>query len=297
MELQQLRYFVALSETLNFTLAAEKCGISQPALTRAIKSLEDELGVQLIRRERRRTHLTSIGTRIKSRFEQAISLAELAKQEAIDFSKMENTALSIGVMCTIGPNQLISLVTMLTSKAPDLQLKLHVKSGRELSEMLLAGDIDTAILGLPDYPGEFLTRPLYRERYAIAFPKGHRFANLSNVPLKKLHGEKYLSRINCEYLQHLESKLFEFDIDLDIRHESEHEDWVQAMIIAGMGCACLPEHMALFPELQTRPLVDPEIYRTISIATVRGRPHTPTVDTFSQVCCSMEWGCDLPTTQ
>ena len=61
MEMQQVRYFLAVSRTLNFTRAAEECNVTQPALTRAIKQLEDELGGELIRREGRNTHLTDLG--------------------------------------------------------------------------------------------------------------------------------------------------------------------------------------------------------------------------------------------
>jgi len=65
MEMQQVRYFLAVSRTLNFTRAAEECNVTQPALTRAIKQLEDELGGELIRREGRNTHLTDLGNRMR----------------------------------------------------------------------------------------------------------------------------------------------------------------------------------------------------------------------------------------
>lgn len=259
MELHQIRYFLALAEELHFTRAADKCGVSQPSLTRAIRSLEKEFGGQLVRRELGRTHLTELGRMVKPRLEQALSLTELARAEANVFSKMSTAPLTLGVMCTIGPTRLISLVDHLAARVPQLELKPREASGRKIVEMLLAEELDVALVGMPEYSDEIAVHELYKERHMIAFPPGHRFARRDDVPLKELEGERYLSRLNCEYLEFFNNAIGEFECPLDVRYESEHEDWIQAMIIAGMGCAVMPGYMSLYPELQKRPLVDPEI--------------------------------------
>jgi len=300
MEINQIRYFLALAEELNFSRAAERCGVSQPSLTRAIKRLEEDLGAQLVRRERNRTHLTELGRRIQPRLLQALSLTEIAQAEANDFARMSRASLNLGVMCTIGPCHLISLVEHITCEFPQLKLTLRTASGNEVINWLLAGDIDVAIVGLPDYPDTIAVQELYKERYMVAFPKAHRFSKLECVPLKAMQGEHYLERLNCEYMQFFESELSDLDEtifkqledsleSMEVRHESEHEDWIQAMIIAGIGCSVLPQYMSLYPELQMRPLVDPEIFRTIGLATVRGREHTPIVSVFCDMCRNMDW--------
>lgn len=300
MELHQIQYFIALAEELNFTRAAERCGVSQPSLTRAIQRLEEELGAQLVRRERNRTHLTEVGKRIRPRLVQALSLTEMARKEADAFARMDVATLSLGVMCTIGPTRLISLVNHLECQYPQVNLTLRTSSGNEVIEWLLAGEVDAAIIGLPEYPDEIKVQHLYSERYMIAFPKTHRFVDRKTVPLCKLNGENYLERLNCEYMDFFQSTLSHVNPDLykslydtlesmQVRHESEHEDWIQAMVIAGMGCAIIPEFMSLSPEMEMRPLVEPEIHRTISVATVRGRKHTPVVGLFSELCTTMQW--------
>jgi len=305
MELHQIRYFLALAEDLNFTRAAERCGVSQPSLTRAIKRLEEELGAQLIRRERNRTHLTEVGRRILPRLEQAISLTELARSEADSFKNMSSASLRLGVMCTVGPSRLISLIDYLGSEYPQLSLTLRTSSGKEVIDWLLDGEIDVGLVGLPDYPDQIAVQQLYQERYMVAFPPNHRFSQFKTVPLLELEGESYLERLNCEYMEFfysarsdIEARLFDkLDNSLEsmpVRHESEHEDWIQAMIVAGMGCAILPEYMSLSTELQMRPLVEPELHRTISVATVRGRQHTPAINLFSELCRGMNWGSDKP---
>lgn len=290
MEMHQMRYFMAMANCLNFTHAATACNVSQPALTRAIKKLEDELGGPLFRREGRRTHLTELGRVVRPRFEQALSLTDLARDEALDFSKMVNAKLDLGVMCTIAPSSLISLIEFFSRQAPQLTLVVHEASGRVLTERILAGDLDVALIALPSVPKELQATPLYSEPYVITFPKGHRFGDMSEVPLRELRGERYLKRVNCEYLDIFEEAGHEYHYGTDHRFQSEHESWIQAMVIAGLGCSIMPQSLSIGPELQSRPLVDPAIRRTISVVTRRGRRHTPVVEFFVDLCKRMEWG-------
>lgn len=305
MELQQIRYFLALAEDLNFTRAAERCGVSQPSMTRAIKRLEEELGAPLVRREGNRTHLSALGKRIRPRLQQALSLTEIARTEADNFASMATASLAIGVMCTIGPGRMIALVDHLGSEHPQLNITIRTGSAGEVLDWLLTGKIDVAIVSIANYPDEIATHALYQERYMITFPPNHRFTQLDAVPLREMEGEKYILRLNCEYMDFFNSVIIDGDSSsellrlknamesMDIRHKSEHEDWIQAMVVAGMGCAIVPQYMSLNSELQMRPLVQPEVMRTISVATVRGRPHTPTVKHFSHLCRQMNWGYDM----
>jgi len=106
MKLYQIRYFVALCETLNFTRAAERCGVSQPALTHAVQQLENELGGLLIRRERRLTHLTELGRLVRPMLEEALALAEGTKIAAHRLLSVEAKPLRLGVMRSVGPLRL-----------------------------------------------------------------------------------------------------------------------------------------------------------------------------------------------
>lgn len=289
MELHQLRYFVAVAETLNFTRAAEQCGVSQPSLTKAIKKLEDEFGGPLFRREGRRTHLTELGRAILPRLEQALALTEFAQKDALDFQNLRNSTLTLGCMCTIAPESLMSLIDFFQREAPELKLCLREGSGQRVVDMLQDGEIDIALAALPAYADDLSATPLFTEKYVITFPQGHQFAQLDEVPLQALDGERYLERINCEYLTFLEAAGFKDDGSVDSRFKSEHESWIQAMVIAGLGCAVMPQSLASHPQLHKRPLVDPDIERTISVITKRGRRHTPVVDLFVRLCRSIDW--------
>lgn len=285
-----MRYFVAMADCLNFTHAAEACNVSQPALTRAIRKLEDELGGPLFRREGRRTHLTELGRMVRPRFEQALSLTDLARHEALDFSEMVNAKLSLGVMCTIAPGSVISLIEFFARHAPQLTLAMQESSGRGLTERMLSGELDVALLALPEVSEDLEAWPLFTEPFVITFPKGHRFGDMDEVPVNELRGEAYLRRVNCEYMDVFLAEGHEYHYETDHRFESEHESWVQAMVIAGLGCSIMPQSLSNNPELQSRPLVQPKVRRTISVATRRGRRHTPVVEFFVNLCKRMDWG-------
>lgn len=289
MEMHQVRYFLAVSETLNFTRAAEQCNVAQPSLTRAIQKLEQELGGPLFSRERSRTHMTDLGRRIKPYLEQLYSAAEDAKAEAESFKSMDKARLSLGVMCTIGPSRLIGLIETLNTRFPTLDFKLIEERGSLLVEHLLEGAYDVALAGMPDYPDRLRAEPLYAERYVVAFPPGHRFESLTAVPVREMEGENYLSRQNCEYLDHFQRCVSEWTCNLNVRYESEREDWIQAMILAGLGCAFMPEHMPLFPGIKTRVVVEPEVLREISLVTVRGRRFSRAVEAFVRLARAHNW--------
>ena len=93
MEMQEIRYFLAMSRTLNFTKAAEECHVSQPALTRAIRKMEDELGGLLFSREPNNTHMTELGRLIEPHLTEIMAQAGEAKQTATRFLKLEGASL------------------------------------------------------------------------------------------------------------------------------------------------------------------------------------------------------------
>jgi LysR family transcriptional regulator, hydrogen peroxide-inducible genes activator len=102
MELHEVRYFLALGRTLNFTRAAEICNVTQPALTRAIQKMEDELSGLLFSRECSNTHLTELGQLLQPQFEAIIEKADSARQMTTRFLRLEGAQTTLGVMCTIG---------------------------------------------------------------------------------------------------------------------------------------------------------------------------------------------------
>ncbi len=281
MELYQVRYFLALCETLNFTRAAENCNVSQPSLTRAIQNLEAELGGPLFHRERQRTHLTELGKLMHPYLEQTFGQAEAAKARAKDFSKLIDTPLGIGVMCTIGPTKLMELFSTFQSRYSGIEVSLIDAKASVLAEKLAAGDIDVAIYGTPNgICDEFHTLELFSERFVIGFGSGHPFEQLQVVRLQDLHRQRYLSRVNCEFGEYMRAIADQRGIEPVRPYRSERDDWIQVMACAGLGFTFIPEFAVTVTGLITRLLVEPEVSRTINLVTVRGRPHSTAVGAF-----------------
>ena len=290
MEMHQVRYFLAVCETLNFTRAAERCNLAQPSLSRAIKKLEDELGGLLFRRERSRTHLTDLGRTMKPHLERMYEASEAARNDARNFSNLEKAPLNLGVMCTIGPSRLVGLISKLQRELPGIELSLQDVVPNEVMERLMEGSLDIALFGMPEaLPERIDKHPLYSERYVVAFPPGHRFEKQNHVKLRDFNGEPYLKRLNCEYTEYIGELLAEQDASLDVRFTSEHEDWIQSMILAGMGFTIMPEYLSMHPNLPTRLIIDPEVTRQIQLITVAGRRFSPAVETFLRMARTHNW--------
>ena len=110
MEMHQIRYFLAVCDTLNFTRAAERCNVSQPSLTRAIKGREDELGGMLFRRERNLTQLTPLGEAMRDKLAPVLAQTQQAKMTARRLLNLEQAPLKLGMMCTIGHQRTVGFL-------------------------------------------------------------------------------------------------------------------------------------------------------------------------------------------
>lgn len=289
MEAHQIRYFLAACDGLNFSRAAKDCGVAVTTLTRAVKALEDELGGQLFRRERHLIHLTDLGRLMQRHLASAQAAMEAARRDATRHRGLGGE-LKLGVVATMPSAPLIGYLRELRAASAELQLHVWESHCAELGEALRQGEIDVALMSLPDYGDELRATPLLREHYAIAFPPGHRFERMNVVPLRELEGEPYVKRLHCEFpanFARLEvAKPYK---EVAVSYVTEREDWVQAMVQAGLGVTVMPEFLPILPGLRTRLIVDPEVWRTISIVTVAGRPHSPAVRLALDVARKIRW--------
>jgi DNA-binding transcriptional LysR family regulator len=289
-EMHQIRYFLAVCETLNFTRAAESCNVSQPSLTRAIKGLEDELGGPLFRRERNNTHLTGLGEMMKPHLTQVLIETDAAKERAKSFAKLDDVELKLGMMCTIGPRRFVPFLQAFRERHPKVNLIVKDGSNGELQDRLAQGELDIAIYGQPEEIDErFHARRLYDERFVIGVGPGHPFEKQNAVRCADLRDQAYVNRLQCEYFGHAGKIFREQNGKPRIVFRSDRDDWVQSMALAGFGFTFIPEHAVTMPGLRVRPLIDPEIGRTIQVVTVRGRPHLPAVGAFVREVLAYSW--------
>jgi DNA-binding transcriptional LysR family regulator len=227
---------------------------------------------------------------MRPRLERILAEAEAAKAEAKGLKKLDNAPLNLGVMCTIGTQRLVGLIAALRRQAPGVRLTLTEAVPGPLIERLLAGELDCAFVGMPlELPERLEARTLYEERYVVAFPPGHRFEKQNAVRMADMDGEPYLWRMNCEFTEHFNEALAKAPARINTIYRSEREEWIQRMILAGLGCSFMPEHLVLFPDLPTRELVEPTVRREVKLATVAGRRHSSALAAFLKLASRIDW--------
>jgi LysR family transcriptional regulator, hydrogen peroxide-inducible genes activator len=290
MEMHEIKYFLAACRTLNFHRAAELSHVSQPALTRAVQKLEAELGGHLFHRERNQIGVTDFGRLMRSHLEQVLRQTDTAKVAAKSFLKLEAAPLTLGVMCTIGPLRFVGFLNDFREQHPGIEVSVIENVPGRLSELLLGGTLDIALMAQPSpFDARLDVAPIFRERFGLAFPVGHRFEQRNTLHVTDVRGENYLSRINCEYRDYLGELCSRHGVEIRRAYRSEREDWIMAMVAAGMGICFLPEFSAVHPGVRHRPVAEPEVVREVSLVSVADRPFSPAVSAFVKAVREYDW--------
>ena len=152
------------------------------------------------------------------------------------------------------------------------------------------GDLDIAVLNPLDGLGDdYRCQELYSERYVVIFPPEHRLGNHDSIRLQDLSGEPYVDRLSCEMREMVLEVCNNMDVELYARFRSEREDWVQGMVLAGIGFAFMPEYSVSLPGLPQRPLIEPSVVRKICLVNFPGRRFSPAVAAFVQAAQRFSW--------
>lgn len=181
MTLRQLRYLSALARHAHFGRAAQACSVTQPALSMQIRELEQTLGVTLVERRPGRTVLTAIGREIAERGEAVLS----ASRDLMDFARYRGAPLSgrlvLGVIPSLAPYLLPSLLPLLQLRFPKLDLVLRETQTRTLIDEVRNGGIDAAMLALPVADPDIEVMTLFDDRFHLAAPADD--ASFSGAPV------------------------------------------------------------------------------------------------------------------
>ena len=290
MEMFQVRYVLAATRHLNFTKAAAECGVSQPALTKAVGAIEAELGAQLFHREGKRILLSDFGRSLLPHFQQIMQEAAATRTLADNFRLLNKVPVRLGVMSTVGPVRISRFLAKFQAEFDGVEVEVSEASVDHLKGALENAEIDLAVMNaLPHVRDGFDVHDLYDERYVVIFPPDHRLAKGNAVMLRDLSGEPYVDRLSCEMREIVMGVCQQNDVSLYARFRSEREDWVQAMVLGRIGFAFMPECSVTLPGLLQRPLIEPAVTRTISLVTVPGRRFSPASEAMVRAAQSFSW--------
>ncbi|OYY79645.1 MAG: hypothetical protein B7Y43_00830 [Sphingomonas sp. 28-62-20] len=292
MEMQQVRYFLSVARVLNFTRAAEECNVTQPALTRAIKQLEDELGGDLIRREGRNTHLTALGNRMHPLLQQCYDSALTAKSLATRIRKGEVPSLSLAVSRTLDLVHLMRPLSEMHRSLAGLQLKLRRGTGAQIAAMLRNGEVDLAIGGpIGESWDRLETWPMFSEAFDLVVGVNHPLAMSNEIDLdvELIRESRFLIHGDTDMAEFETGRLDAAGISLDHAHEVDSDRDLEALVVAEFGVAIMPASAMNSARVRHLACSALDLRRTVAIYSVAGRARSREAAALLNLVRSADW--------
>jgi len=292
MTLNELKFIVALAKSRNFRKAAELCFVSQPALSLAVKKLEDELGVMLFERSRNDVTMTAVGELVVEQATRVIEESKRVKEIAKQGNNQLAGPLKLGVIYSVGPYLLPEIIPILRKTAPEMPLIVEENLTSNLETQLRNGVIDVAIIALPFELSGVVTMPLYEEEFMVVVPSDHDWANRQEVDATELADEKVLllSSGHC-----FSNQVVQACPSLSRNGEvlqGNSLDTVRNMVASNLGITVLPASATISryqsPLVKAIPFKKPIPTRKIALAWRKSYGRVQAVDEIAKAIRSLE---------
>jgi DNA-binding transcriptional LysR family regulator len=288
MTFSQLEIFVVVAELSGFTLAAQQLGISQSAVSHALKKLEEDLGVSLIKRNKSQAELTVAGVQLLPRAREILGLSETIRQESADIKGLQLGSLRIG---SFGPTSSLRLLPEILDgyrkQYPNIEVRIDEGNDQQVVQWLQERRVDVGFVLLPDE--RFDTFALIEDRVVVLIPEAHSLAKKDKIVLQDLcHVPFILTEAGSAQLI---SKLFTAEnLFPDIRYRTTQLMTTIALVAKGEGVALVAE-LALPPALQTDGYVVRQLAtqckRTIGLALHSTRQASPATQAFIKMAVQL----------
>jgi LysR family transcriptional regulator, hydrogen peroxide-inducible genes activator len=241
MEMQQLRYVVAVARTGNFSRAAEQCNVSQPSLSQQIMKLEDDLGERLFDRMKRAAKLTSHGEVFLQHAVQILYEVDAAKRKVAEVKDLLRGTITVGVLPTIAPYLLPEPMAEFTEKYPGVEIIVQEDTTARLLKHTLAYEIDFALVSQPIKDDRLVVREIVAEELLLALPSGHPLTRKRNINVSDLADERLIVMKEGHCLGDQVLRFCERpDLRPQISFRSAQLETVQAFVRAGLGISLIP---------------------------------------------------------
>jgi LysR family transcriptional regulator, hydrogen peroxide-inducible genes activator len=284
MEMHQLRYFVAVAQTGNFSRAAERCHVSQPSLSQQIQKLEHRLGQPLFHRLGRRAVLTDAGRLLLDRATSILATVEDAERRLRAGNEAHGGRLAIGAIPTIAPYLLPPTLEGFVKRCPKVELIVREDVTVQLLQAVVEGELDLAVVALPITDDRLAAEPLLTESLVLALAPDHALAKRRQITLQDLAGERFilLNEMHC-----LGEQVVNFcranECQPLIACRSAQIATLQALIALKQGVSLLPD-MARRADrsrsLVYRTLAKSQPRRTVAVVWHRHHYHSPLAEWF-----------------
>src|SRR5436190_15510567 len=242
MELRHFRYVIEVAEELNFGRAAERLNICQPPLSHQIRLLEEELGVKLFERTKRRVEVTEAGRRLVDEARKVLAQVEQAAKVASRTSKGELGHLSLGMIWE--QKLLVEALRVFAKRYPEVHVDLHRLGAREQAQALAEGRLHVGfMIAGPTRDPSLVYETLGWDPLVVGLPERHHLAALERVPLRALADERYIMfqrDINPNIYDDIIAVCRNAGFSLNIFHQVNNIYSSMALVAAGLGVALFP---------------------------------------------------------
>lgn len=241
MNLNQIKYFLTVAETGNFTKASERLFISQASLSVGIKKLEEDLKVKLFERTQKQIFLTSSGKYFQNKAKEIFNQLETAKNE-LRHNNYGHQPLKIGILETLHNSSIIQLIGNFCKTHSNIVIEQINGNNLELEKGLERGNIDLAITVLNDGSNRNQTQILFQQNYLVAVADNHPLVEKKSIAFSELEELPYIDRINCESREYLQQLFAARGISPTLCYQIKQDELCRALVAAGIGLAIMPAH-------------------------------------------------------
>jgi DNA-binding transcriptional LysR family regulator len=244
LDINGIQAFLAVSETGSFSRAADLLCITQPAISKRIQSLEHTLGVTLFDRVGKGVRLTEAGQALLPSSRRIVG--EITESERIisNLRKTTRGILSLATSHHIGLHRLPHVLRDYSASYPDVELKVSFMDSEQACQQIIAGDIELAIVTLPDEPDERLEmKTLWNDPLSLVVSKRHPLAATDKPTLKQLLQYSAVLPAQGTYTRKLIDQALHLDESVKILLETHYLETIKAMVQAGLGWSMLPLSM------------------------------------------------------
>jgi DNA-binding transcriptional LysR family regulator len=253
-DVQALRYFVEVARKGGFTRASESLHVTQPAISKMVKALEEELGTPLLLRERRRVKLTEAGRIVLERAEGVLDSLRGIEEEVVELASLRRGRLRLGIPPMVAVMFFPPLLAEFHQAHPGISLELREEGSRNIEALVMSREIDVGAVVLPTDERTFGTMPFVRDELRAVLHPSHPLARRREIALRELAGTPFvLYRPEFALHGHILDACQRSGFKPEVVGESSHWDFIVAMVAADIGVALLPTTMcAQLDERQVR---------------------------------------------
>lgn len=284
MELRQIQYFIEVAKREHVTEAALSLHVAQSAVSRQIFNLESELGVDLFIRDGRNVKLTPIGKIFLDHMEQAMKVIENAKREVEEYRDPEKGVVRIGFPSSLAHYTLPTVISAFREKYPEVKFHLKQGSYRDLTDNVVKGDIDMALLGPLPKHDKVKGTILFTEKIVALLPMNHPLAGKRELSLSQLQNDSFILFPNGFVLRDLiVNACQQIGFKPQVSFEGEDIDSIKGLVSAGLGITLIPEITVVdcLPRSTVMiPIVEPRVTRSVGVIIPKERQLLPTERLF-----------------